>query len=45
MIKQVKIGGKGGVYRNMKIIFCSQNSRNSDRSEGLQLKPSFSVQV
>ena len=41
---KMEMGGKGGVvlvYRNIKTFFCSQNSRNSDRSEGLQLQPSF----
>ena len=40
-----KMGGGGGVYRNIKTFFFPQNSRNSDRSEGLQLQPSFSVKV
>ena len=34
-------GGGGKDYRNIK----TKNSRNSDRSEGLQLQPSFTVQV
>ena len=42
MIKQVK-KGEGSLQKQN--IFCSQNSRNSDRSEGLQLQPSFTVQV
>ena len=47
MIKQMRMGGKGGVgfTETLKHFFCCQNSRNSDRSEGLQLQPSFTVQV
>ena len=48
MIKQVRMGEKVGgvwVYRNIKTFLCSQNSRNSDRSKGLQLQSSFTVQV
>ena len=40
-----EVGGAVWVYRNIKTFFCSQNSRNSDRLEGLQLQPSFFVQV
>ena len=50
MIKQVSMGEKRGcggvwVYRKIKKFCCSQNSKNSDRSNGLQLQPSFTVQV
>ena len=49
MIKQVRMGGKGGVrkfgFTEKLKLFCSQNSRNSDRSKGLQLQPSFTVEV
>ena len=51
MIKQMRMGGGiGGVgdlgfTEALKTFFCSQNSRNSDRSKGLQLQPSFTVQV
>ena len=50
MIKQVRMGEKRGCEgvsfnRKIKTFFSSQNSRNSDRSKGLQLLPSFTVKV
>ena len=49
MIKQMRMGEKGGVgefgFTETLKHFCSQNSRNSDRSKGLQLQPSFTVEV
>ena len=52
MTKQVRMGGKWVVGEfgftqtsNIITFFCSQNSRNSDRSKGLQLQLSLTVQV
>ena len=39
MMKPVKKGGRE--FTEILKHFCSQNSRNSDRSEGLQLQPSL----
>ena len=40
-----EVGGEFGFTETLKHFCCSQNSRNSGRLEGLQLQPSFFVQV